>query len=307
MHIRPLPNILIGVALISVSALVSVLFYLQHSPRPDIGPATEAPRAESRVPDLLTVVTARRPIKRGQRVTPDMLTQIRVEAPVPLGTFQDPAAILDAVALQDISRGQIVTQDSLLRDEGVRPGLSILVPDGLRAVALRVNDEVSVGEFVRPNDRVDIHLVLPSDRVARAQGQDVRLGDHTESSILLQNVLILSTGETLASPDGQNAAPMKNITVAVTPQEALLLAIAKEVGKFYLALRKPTDEALVQAAPAHVGDLLAPSASPRPRRMPDPPPPTSSVPPAPKPRDSTVTVIRGSKSTVQKFSSDDAS
>jgi len=284
-----------------------MLFYLQHNPRPAAGPVAQAPRAESRVPGLLTVITARRPIKRGQRVTPDMLTQIRVEAPLPRGTFQDPAAILDAVALQDISRGQIVTQDSLLRDDGVRPGLSILIPDGLRAVALRVNDEVSVGEFVRPNDRVDIHLVLPSDRVARAQGQDVRLGDHTESSVLLQNVLILSTGETLASPDGQNAVPMKNITVAVTPKEAILLAIAKEVGKFYLALRKPTDEALVDATPAHVDDLLAPSTSPTPRRMPDPPSPAASKSPTRKPRDSTVTVIRGSKSTVQKFPSDDAS
>lgn len=305
MNTRPFASILIGIALIGSSALISVLSYLQLKEDQDRGAMPQIARAEPAAPRLVSVLTARQPIKRGERVTREALSEIRMEPPLPPGALSANTAVIDAVALNDIAKGQIVLEGSLLFGEGARPGLSILVPEGLRAVALRVNDEVSVGNFVRPNDRVDIHLVLPNDRVARARGEDIRRGDHTESRLLLQNVLILSTGETLASLDGQNAIRMKNITVAVSPEDALLLAIAKDAGEFYLALRNSADEAVIEPKWAHMEDLLAPLPA---VEIPDIPNPSAMpLPAGMEPPSRSVTIYRGVSPSVTKLLSDDAS
>jgi len=302
---RPSSNVAIGIALIAASVLVSVLSYLQSDAAGTYDVADMVPQVEAPAPELLSVVVARQPIGRGQRVGAELLSELRVEPPLPPGAMRDPAGIVGAVALYDIPQGQIVTEGSLVLDKGARPGLSILVPDGLRAVALRVNDEVSVGNFVRAGDRVDIQLVLPSDRVARVEGQDIRRGDHTVSSVLLQNVLILSTGETLAAVEGHKAAPMKNITVAVSPEDALLLAIAKDAGTFSLALRNPADKAVISASRMHLDDLLAPFRPPEIAALPA----LESKPAAPEPksRKRTVTIIRGTSSTSKTFTSEDES
>lgn len=302
---RPVPSILVGIALIGASAVISVLSYLQLKENQDRDAMPQIASAEPAAPRLISVLTARQPIKRGERVTRESLSAIRMEPPPPPGALSAATAVTDAVALTDIAKGQIILESSLLVGEGARPGLAILVPEGLRAVALRVNDEVSVGNFVRPNDRVDIHLVLPNDRVARARGKDIHRGDHTESHLLLQNVLILSTGETLASLDGQNAIRMTNITVAVSPEDALLLAIAKEAGEFYLALRNSADDAAVEAGWAHLEDLLEPFPAVERQE-----PATSSATPAtPKmePPNRTVKIFRGVNPTVTVIDPDHSS
>lgn len=304
---RPLSNVVLGFVLICASGLVSVFSYLQLDSAEEPSTAPQFVRGHPSPAALVSVVTARQGIKRGQRITPEVLSEMNVEAPLPDGAVRFAESISGAIAIQDIPKGQMVTEGALFHGAGARPGLSILVPDGLRAVALRVNDEISVGNFIRPNDRVDILLVLPSDRVARVLDKNIRKGDHTETSVLLQNVLILSTGETLASLDGQKAAPMKNITVAVSPEDALLLGVAVDVGKFYLALRNPTDETVVLANRKHVQDLLSRAPKPVYRR---PPPPKKTKPQVarkPRPSGQTITIFRGKDVSTVTVPSDDES
>ena len=291
-----MPSMLLGVALIGASAFVSVLSYLQIKGSENRDRPPQVAQVEPAASRLVSVLTARQSIKRGQRVTRASFSEVRMEPPLPPGAIRANSTMVDGVALNDIAKGQIVLESSLLMGEDARPGLSILVPEGLRAVALRVNDEVSVGNFVRPNDRVDIYLVLPSDRVARARGQDIRQGDHTESRLLLQNVLILSTGESLASLDGQNALRMKNITVAVSPEDALTLAIAKDVGEFYLALRNSADNAVVKRDWVHLEDLLDPFPTLESAELPTAN--ASAPPPAMKPPSQSVRIFRGVNPTV---------
>jgi pilus assembly protein CpaB len=304
---RPISNVVLGFVLICASGLVSVFSYLQLDSGEEPSTPPEFVRGHPSPAALVSVVTARQAIKRGQRITPEFLSELNVEAPLPEGAVRYAESISGTIAMQDIPKGQMVTEGAVFQGDGARPGLSILVPDGLRAVALRVNDEISVGNFIRPNDRVDILLVLPSDRVARALDKNIRKGDHTETSVLLQKVLILSTGETLASLDGQKAAPMKNITVAVSPEDALLLGIAVDVGKFYLALRNPTDESVVLANRKHIEDLLSVAPGPVHRSPPPPKKTTPQIARTPKPGGHTVTIIRGKDVSTVTVPSDDES
>jgi pilus assembly protein CpaB len=209
-------------------------------------------------PELRSVVTARREIHRGVRIAADMLSSLRIGDARPQAAFEKPAEVVGGVALDDIRPGQMLLRDDVLLDASARPGLSVLVPPGKRAVALRVNDEVAVGNFVRPDDKVDIELVIPADQLARVRGEDVREAGTSESRLLLQNIVVLSVGETLTIENDNRAVRMQNLTVAVTPQEGLLIALAKQLGSFYLALRHPTDEANVQGGLYRSNDVLGP-------------------------------------------------
>jgi len=209
-----------------------------------------------------TVVVARLPIARGQRITADSLTSMRVEGPL-IGTpLRDAAAASGTIARSGISAGQIVMAADLIPAGGPAGSLALLVPPGLRAVALSVNDEVAVGSFISPSDRVDIQLVFSAAQVAQlalAPPADAAL----EARVLLQNIAVLSAGETLRVAGDGKAMRMHTITVAVTPRQAQLLAVAKETGAFYLALRNPRDKAVTVLPPfsaRQLGGNLPPQA-----------------------------------------------
>jgi len=92
--------------------------------------------------------------------------------------------------------------------------------------------------------------------------------------VLLQHIRVLSVGEALTVEQDDKAIRMQNITVAVTPEQALLVALAKQVGLFYLALRNPGDDAAVTDRTADVDALIgAPPALPAAKAAPSRPPP----------------------------------
>lgn len=278
-------KVLIGIACLVVAiGLGATALLTPAGNEPVAAPATEVPK-----PAADSVVIAAMDIRRGQRIAKHMLTSLRLAEAPPTGAFRSDADVVGGIALVDIKAGQLVHGTAVLRDESARPGLSVLVPPGKRAVALRVNDEVAVGNFVRPEDRVDIELVIPADQIAKLKGEDVRTAGSPESRILLQKILVLSVGEVLTVDQDNRAIRMQNLTVAVTPEEALLLALAKQVGSFYLALRHPFDERDVQASSTTTIDLLGIGAKPR------KPAPAKSAPRQKTPSVRRVLIIQGTK------------
>jgi len=206
---------------------------------------TDFPQAPTRGD---TVVAARLPIQRGERITADRLTLMRVESPLIGAPFRSIDRAAGGVARTHIAAGQILMAEDVASSEEPAGSLALLVPEGMRAVALTVNDEVAVSSFVTPSDKVDIQLVFSAEQVARLALDD---GDNAilQARVLLQNVQVLSTGETLRTATDGRAIRMQTLTVAVTPRQAQLLAVAKETGAFYLALRNPADQALAALPP----------------------------------------------------------
>ncbi|MDD3443883.1 MAG: Flp pilus assembly protein CpaB [Zavarzinia sp.] len=212
--------------------------------------------------DLVPVVVALRDIGRGEKIEQAQLTTLRVQGPAPAGSISDPRTALGAVALTALPAGQIVLQSTILAPgDTTKPGLSVLVPEGMRAVAIRVNDEVAVGNFLRADDLVDIQLVLANNALGPAE--EGGNPERRESRVVLQALRVLSVGEALTEENGDKAIRMQNITVAVTPEQALVLAVAKQSGNFYLALRNPTDNVEAQVKPVRLEDLVG-AARPRP-------------------------------------------
>jgi pilus assembly protein CpaB len=128
-----------------------------------------------------------------------------------------------------IAKGEFILPNHLAQ-ENAGSGLPALIPPGMRAVSVRVNEVVSVAGFVTPGTRVDVLLT----------GTPGAAGDQ-QTTTVLQNVLVLASGHTMersASGEAQNTAV---ITLLVTPDDAQRLTLASTEGHIQLALRNPLD------------------------------------------------------------------
>jgi len=100
-----------------------------------------------------------------------------------------------------------------------------------RAVSIDVNERSSVGMWVRPNDHID---VLGTFRDPNS--------NQIVAVTLLQNVIVLATGQTTASTQSSTReVEYGTVTLLVLPEEAEILVLAQELGSLYLSLRNAED------------------------------------------------------------------
>jgi len=129
---------------------------------------------------------------------------------------------------------------SKLASKEAGAGLPPIIPPGMRAVSVRVNDVVGVAGYVLPGTRVDVVATVNPTQ----QQTDVT------SKVILTNVLVLASG-TKIEQDGDKGKPMEVsvVTLLVDPGESERLTLASTEGKIQLALRNPIDK----TAPATPG------------------------------------------------------
>jgi pilus assembly protein CpaB len=190
--------------------------------------------------------------------------------------------------------------------KGSGMGLGPLIPPGMRAISVRVNDVVGVAGFVLPGMRVDVLVTgKPPDR------------PDTETQTVLQNITVLSAGQTIQT-DGKSqpiVAPV--VTLLVSPAEAEALTLANVEGHIQLVLRNSTDQATAATHGRRLHELYGsspPAAAPagqepaRVRRAAPPLPSTVAAAvrtlpvPAPAARAEEMMVIHGAVKKVEVFS-----
>ena len=170
-------------------------------------------------------------------------------------------------------------------------GLPPVIPAGLRAVSVRVNEVIGVAGYVLPGTRVDVLATLSPTR----EQTDVT------SKVVLTNVQVLAAGTKIEqSADGGKPMPVSVVTLLVDPTEAERLTLASTEGKIQLALRNPLDRETPSTTGIKPAALLGfgPPAKPQQvarngaRSTNVAPPPTA---PATGPDLPTVEIIRGDK------------
>ncbi len=117
---------------------------------------------------------------------------------------------------------------------------------GRRAMTLQVDEINSIAGFIRPGNRIDLFARLPSETKG-SQATD----DQDRVVPLLQNIEVLATGREAASDyqakyievSGRNRNPFTytTLTVNVSPEQAALLAAAREKGDLVALLRNRKD------------------------------------------------------------------
>ena len=105
-----------------------------------------------------------------------------------------------------------------------------LIPPGMRAVSVRVNEVIGVAGFVVPGTRVDVLLT----------GNPTGANDQ-QTTTVLENVAVIATGQKLERNTAGEPQLTPVITLLVSPDDAQKLTLATTQGKIQLALRNPLD------------------------------------------------------------------
>lgn len=113
--------------------------------------------------------------------------------------------------------------------------MSAILPSGQRAVSIRVQNEARAAGFILPNDRIDVILTV----VDRGAGRDGADAFTTET--ILQNIRVLAIDQTFEEVDGEKFVTGEIATLALSPGEAELIALADQMGELSLALRSIAD------------------------------------------------------------------
>ncbi|MGI9475489.1 MAG: Flp pilus assembly protein CpaB [Hyphomicrobiaceae bacterium] len=152
---------------------------------------------------------------------------------IPPGAFRNINALFSAhdtpIARFELSEGEVMLPAKINRSDR-QSALSLLLPEGMRAVTIKVNEVRGVGGFIQPKDRVDIIMTEKSSVTDK--------GAPRRNSVLLQDILVMAIGQNVSA---QNYKPTvaNSVTVAVNLHDAQKLALANTVGQLSLALRNP--------------------------------------------------------------------
>lgn len=206
------------------------------------------------------VVVAKQDIPQRTMVKESMLQVIEVPPDVlPAGAITDMVSVIDRPTSVPIQQGDILTDKKVLVDPRMA-GFTGLIPENCRAMSIPITDVTGIAGFAKPGDYVDVMVITKGN--GKVTGE-----------ILLQNIMLLAINKT--GGDGAQAAPssdnkdgkdskdkdkkddskdkkdaggdqatvqasgeaMATATLAVTPEDALKLAVASQNGTIYLVLR----------------------------------------------------------------------
>ena len=197
------------------------------------------------------VVVAKVDIPVGSRIIPEQLAVAQFPADVtPAGAIAKiDENLIGRVAITAISPKDPVTE-SKLAPVGSLGGLSSVIPEGYRAMTVKVDDVVGVSGFILPGTLVDVVVVI--------QPPKGTANEEMISKIVLQNIKVLASGQNIDKPknDREVERSVKAVTLQVTPEQAEKLALASSEGKLQLVMRNSVDQADEQTSGANKKTLL---------------------------------------------------
>ena len=201
--------------------------------------------------NLSNVVIAKTDIEVGSRIIAEQLSVAQFPRSVaPNGTFAKiDENLVGRIAVTKISAREPITENRLA-PEGSAAGLSAIIPEGYRAMNVRVDDVVGISGFIMPGTLVDVVVTIePPDEAKNRE---------RVSKIVLQNIKVLANGVNLDKPKNEKGAErVKTVTLQVTPDQAEKLALATSEGRLQLVMRNSIDQGDEITAGANKRTLLS--------------------------------------------------
>jgi pilus assembly protein CpaB len=250
-----------------------------------------APAAAASIPTRPVVVAAL-DLDVGAALRPEDVRIVQWPAnAVPAGVFEAPDELIGRGLVMPVIQNEPILPMKLASKEA-GSGLPVMIPEGQRAVSVRVNEVIGVAGYVLPGTRVDVLATASPTN----QTQDMT------AKLILSNVQVLTAG-TRIEQDQEKGKPMQVtvVTLLVYPEQSERLALASSEAKIQLALRNPLDQGAPETPGMRPAVLLGMSRASRPVQAEatgtkvarkGPGPVTQQVVVAPAP---TVEMIRGDK------------
>ena len=166
------------------------------------------------------------------------------------GAFRDSRALMNRVLTMPVMKDQPILEN-MLAPEGTSRGLTAIVPDGMRAVTLEVNEVSGIAGMLVPGCRIDIVTTLAGD------------GGGMVARTIARNLQIIAVGRKFSdgNKDGPKddgmEPPARTVTLLVNPKEAQLVDLAAHTGSPRLVLRGSRDSRTDLQEDAEAGVTLA--------------------------------------------------
>jgi len=148
--------------------------------------------------------------------------------------IKDMSAAAGKIAKLNILQGDSITANKLFGDV-MKEGFIASIPADKRAISIAITDITGISGFAKPGEYVDVMVINDKTQKNTISGE-----------MILQNILLLAVNKNSDTADGKKddkKDQMATATVAVSPEDAIRLAVAQTKGTIYLALRpfKPKD------------------------------------------------------------------
>ena len=194
---------------------------------------------------LTSVVVAESTIPQHTRITSEMITTENLpDNAVHPEALRDPSDAVGGISRSEIVRGEQVLSSRVATEE-MRASLAYRIPETYRAISIPIGEVIGVAGYISPGDRVDILISYNIFKEEDVDEDEEELGNVLTTYTTLQNVLVLATGEITREQDDEERNVVSNITLAVNPEQAEVLAYATLQGSFHLTLRSPLDEEII--------------------------------------------------------------
>src|SRR4026207_1392862 len=138
--------VLVGALIFGVLAAVSVSRYLSS--------------AQAFTKNLNKVAVAKVPIAIGSKIIPEQIMMVQFpKESTPDGAFDSAEKLAGRVAVMNIAAREAITE-ARLAPEGTAAGLSAVIPEGYRAMTVKVDDAAGISGFIMPGSLVDVVVTI---------------------------------------------------------------------------------------------------------------------------------------------------
>jgi pilus assembly protein CpaB len=245
---------------------------------------SEAPAPLAAVTPTRTAVVASRDLPAGSIVRgEDVKTVNWPGTVVPQGFATEIGEVVGRGLITELRENEPVLSWKLA-DREAGGGLSITIPEGMRGVAVKVDEVVGVAGFVLPGTRVDV-LATVQPGTDRAQ---------TTTRIILHNVRALAADRRFQQDLDGEPRSVTVVTLLVTPEQAEALTLAATEGRIQLALRNTLDSGQANTSGRQIASLVTTPRAPA-------PPPRARVPAPTTPPERVVESYEGGRRTLLRF------
>ncbi|MGE5646226.1 MAG: Flp pilus assembly protein CpaB [Acidobacteriota bacterium] len=276
---------------VAVAAIASLIFYRMI--------ARVVARAAK--PSAARVLVAARTLPLGTLIRDMDVKQAEWTGPIPAQAVTTVEDAVNRGVIAEIYEGEPIVQ-SRLAPKGAGAGLGAIIPQGMRAVAVRVNDVVGVAGFVVPGMRVDVLIFGQPPNGNQSLG--------TRAKTILQNMEVLSAGQNIQKDAEGKPVSVPVVNVLATPEQAEILSLASNDARIQLVLRNPLDTKEAKTPGTAIANLFSGErpAAPEPARKARKAAPrakpvavAAALLPPPKPEPIVVEVLNGGTKTEAKF------
>jgi len=191
------------------------------------------------------VLVAATDLPLGSKVGPDSVKMARWSADsLPQGAYTDPKQVFGSYVKNSMVANEPIVQAKLFTGDKTAGVMPLLIPFGLRAVSVPVDEVSDIAGFVLPHTHVDVVVAINGGA-----------NDKPFSKVVLQNVEVLAVAQEVEMKKDEPTI-VKVVTLLVSPPEAERLGLASHEGTLRLAMRNYNDNKIVLTSGTDIPQML---------------------------------------------------